>query len=215
MKGNTIYQGDCLEILKGMEDNSVDLCLCDPQYGKKCDKGTHGYGSSDNRKYSDTWDKKPPSKQYFEQIRRVSKNQIIFGGNYFKLPVSNCWIVWDKIGDIKFNNPFADCELAWTSFNSVIKKYTVRQQGFIKDTKDKRYHPTQKPSELFIQILKDYSEPNNLILDPFCGSGTTCVAAEELGRRWIGIDISPVYVDIARKRIQEAKDKYALFEVKK
>jgi site-specific DNA-methyltransferase (adenine-specific) len=195
--------------MRDMPDNSIDLVLTDPPYGKQWSRGKHGYGHSKDAMEaveSVSWDKKTPSKEYFTEVCRIGKNQIIFGGNYFVLNSTNCWLVWDKFGSMKNTTPFSDCELAWTSFNTVVKRYIFRQCGFIKDTKDERFHPTQKPSELFAAILTDYSNPNDLIFDPFCGSGTTCVAAKRLGRRYIGIDISPEYCEIARKRL-EAEEK--------
>ncbi len=195
-----IIHGDCREILPSIPDKSIDLVLTDPPYGKKCSKGTNGYGSAQNRNYTDSWDNKPPEITTLENCLKCSVNQIIFGGNYFVLPISNCWLVWDKKGDIAFNNPFADCELCWTSFNKPIKKYTFKQQGFIKDSKDKVEHPTQKPSELIAVILRDWSKEYELILDPFLGSGTTARAAKDLNRYCIGIEIEEKYCEIAAKR---------------
>jgi len=214
---NTIIQGDCLEVMKQMPDNCVDLVLTDPPYGKKWSRGKHGYGQSKNNMetvHSVSWDGNIPPIEYFTQIQRISKNQIIFGGNYFShyLPASNCWLFWDKKADMNTQNPFADGELAWTSFNKVVKKYTFRQCGFIRDTKDKREHPTQKPSELFSSILKDYSGEDAVIFDPFLGSGTTAIACMNTNRNYIGIEISPEYCEIARKRVQEAKDSMGLFK---
>jgi len=204
----TIYNGDCLEVMKELpsfphlygDKIGIELVLTDPPYGKKCDKGTGGYGNSWNRKYTDDWDK-APDKNVFNEIMRISEHQIIFGGNYFQLPISNHWIIWDKKGDIKFNNPFADCELIWTNFTKSIKKYTFKQQGYIKDSKDSVYHPTQKPSELIRQLVQDYSEEGDTILDPFLGSGTTARACKDLGRKCIGIEISKEYCDIAVRRL--------------
>jgi len=198
---NKIYCGDCLEIMKEIDNKSIDLILTDPPYGKKSDKGTGGFGSSKNRRYADNWDSVIPIADVFNEIFRISRNQIIFGGNYFNLPISNCWLVWDKKGDIAFKNPFADCELIWTSFKKPIKKYLFKQQGFIRDSKDKIYHPTQKPTGLFQRILEDFSNENDIIFDPFIGSGTTAVACKLLDRNFIGIEINPDYVDIANKRL--------------
>ncbi len=215
---DTVICGDCIQVMRGMDDNSVDLVLTDPPYGKKWARGKHGIGelkSKNELLENVAWDDKIPSAEVFSEIMRVSKNQIIFGGNYFTahLPPSNCWLVWDKLGDLKLGKqiPFAHCELAWTSFRRTVKKYTCRSQGFIKDTKDVRVHPTQKPSEIFTQIIEDFTEKGNLILDPFFGSGTTGVAAVRMGRHFIGIEISPDYCTIAEKRIQAERDKYALF----
>jgi len=203
---NKIICGDCLEILKELPDNSVDLVLTDPPYGINADKGVGGFGASKTDKhYKDDWDKQTPDKKYFDEILRVSKNAIIFGGNFFtdKLPVNGHWIVWDKKGDIAFNNPFGDCELAWTNINKKsVKKYTAIQQGFVTEEKD-RYHPTQKPLHLFKKILEDYSEKGQTILDPFLGSGTTVVACKQTNRNYIGIELSQEYVDIANKRLEQ------------
>jgi len=201
---NKVIQGDCIEVMQHIPDKSIDLVLTDPPYGIGADKGVGGYGCSktDNH-YTDDWDNKTPSLDTFNEMLRISKNTIIFGGAFFtdKLPVNGHWIVWDKKGDIEFQNPFGDCELAWTNFDKKsVKKYTVIQQGFI--AKDKaRFHPTQKPVQLFCEILQDYSKEAALILDPFLGSGTTAVACKRLNRRFIGIEISEKYCQIARDRL--------------
>ncbi len=194
--------------MKEIEDKSIDLVLTDPPYGKMWTRGKNGIGvlKDKNEKDKTKWDIKP-TKEYFDEMIRISKNQIIFGGNYFTdyLPPSNCWIVWDKLGELKLGKqiPFAHCELAWTSFNKTVKKYTLRSQGFIKDTKDKRVHPTQKPSELFNWILQDFSKENDLILDPYLGSGTTAVACQNLHRNFIGIELDEKYCEISRQRLRQ------------
>lgn len=211
---NTIICADCLEVLKTLPDKCVDLVLADPPYGVKYARGKNGWGVCDNRpELSDVqWDVKP-TKEYFDEIRRVSVNQIIFGGNYFTdiLPPTKGWIFWDKNGETKNKSVFADGELAWTSFNHVIRKYTLRVMGFINDSHDVREHPTQKPSELFVEILRDNSKEGDTVLDCFLGSGTTAVACYRTHRDFIGIEISPKYCEIARKRLQAEKDKLSLF----
>lgn len=139
---------------------------------------------------------------------RVAKNLIIFGGNYFGhlLPSSNCWIFWDKKGDVTFQNPFADGELIYTTFKKPVKRIVFKQQGFITDSKDKRYHPTQKPTELVQQLIEMFSEPGQLICDPFLGSGTTAVAAVKADRHYIGWEIDPDYFQICCDRLDEAED---------
>jgi site-specific DNA-methyltransferase (adenine-specific) len=211
---NRIICGDCLEIMGDLPDKSIDLILTDPPYQKsKADKRgiTHGYGSSSSKKFSGDWDIRP-SQEVFNEIFRVSKNQIIFGGNYFNLPISNCWLVWDKKGDIKFNNPFADCELIWTSFRSVIKKYTFKQQGFIRDSKDVIVHPTQKPTELITAILADYSKNTDMVCDPFVGSGSTALACINTNRRYIGIEKNPDYCAIAEQRLANIPERLDSYE---
>ena len=207
-----IYNDDCLNILKTMPDKSVDLVLTDPPYGIGADKGVGGFGSSktDNH-YEDNWDIKP-KKEIFDEMLRVGKSVIIFGGNFFTdlLPVNGHWIVWDKTGGIKFENPFSDCELAWTNIDKkMVKKYIVIQQGFIAQERD-RFHPTQKPVDLFRAIIKDYSE-GGIILDPFMGSGTTGVACANLNRNFIGIEISEKYCSIAEERIKAVLNQQKLF----
>ncbi len=200
-----IIVGDCLEVMKDWPEGCVDLVLTDPPYGRRITRKDNQFGSASHKSYratSEKWDDAPPSAETMDQIIIVSDHAIVFGGQYCTLPVGEKWLVWDKVGNISFDNPFSDCELAWTNFRGVIEKYTVIQQGFVRDTKDVRQHPTQKPTELMEQILTRHSNPDDLILDPFCGSGTTCVAAKKLGRRYIGIDISPEYCAIARSRLE-------------
>lgn len=185
----------------------LDLVLTDPPYGKQWARGVNAFSSAKHlaEKYENlSWDKERPNKDCFDLIRNASKDQIIFGGNYFSdlLSASNCWIVWDKKGG-KYHNVLGDCELIWTSFRRVVKMYTFIQQGYITDSKDKRCHPTQKPSELISQILLDFSQPEWSILDPFLGSGTTCYCAKKLGHKCIGIEIEEKYCEIAANRCRQ------------
>ena len=203
-----LYNGDFLELMKNIPDGSVDLVLTDPPYSKKADKGTNGFGSAKNRRYSGGWDSQRPTKEVFDEMLRIAKNAIIFGGNYFCdiLPPSNHWIFWDKKGDIAFQNPFAEGELIYTTVKKPIKRIVFKQQGFITDSKDKRYHPTQKPSELVEMLIKEYSDEGDTILDCFMGSGTTGVACINTNRNFIGIELDKGYFDIAEKRIKEAQN---------
>ena len=159
------------------------------------------------------WDNKIPGIGEFYEMKKISKNQIIFGGNYFTqhLYASPCWIVWDKLNG---SNDFADCELAWTSFPTAVRKYVWRWQGMIQEKKGQykelRVHPNQKPAGLFVAILRGYSAKNELTLDPYLGSGTTAIACERLNRRWIGIEISKEYCDIAVDRIKKETAQFKL-----
>lgn len=201
----TLYNADCLDVMRGMGEGSVDAVITDPPYGIGADKGTDGFGVSSGRRYSQTWDNEPPRKEYFDLIINY-KRVFIFGGNYFtdKLPMSSHWLVWDKVGEIKFNNPFSHCELIWTNCDKrTVKKYTVIQQGFISEEKD-RYHPTQKPIKLVKNIIEDYIGQGDTILDPFMGSGTTGVACLQTDRKFIGVELDPDYFEIACKRIRDA-----------
>lgn len=208
MEVDTIFNQDCLVGLKALPDKSVDLILTDPPYGKKADKGTNGFGAAKNRRYTGGWDSMIPPPELFNEMFRVAKNLIIFGGNYFGhlLPPSKCWIFWDKKGDVAFQNPFADGELIYTTFTKPVKRIVFKQQGFITDSKDKRYHPTQKPTELVQQLIEQFSEPGQLICDPFLGSGTTAVAAVKADRHYIGWEIDPGYFQICCDRLDEVEN---------
>ena len=212
---NKIINMDCLDFLKKCPDNYFSLVLTDPPYGKQYARGKNGWGVCDNRPdiKDVSWDNQTPQKELFDEIIRVSKNQIIFGGNYFtdKLPVSNCWICWDKIGNNINKSVFADCELAWTSYNKVCRKFVSVSMGFIKDDKSERIHPTQKPTDLFEKILQNYSQENDLVLDCFSGSGTTAIACHNLKRRFICIEKDFDYWKASVERLEEHQRQLSLF----
>jgi len=204
---NKIYCMDCLDGLKLIPDNSIDLVLTDPPYGIKRDKGFGGFGGFGKpiarRRYEeDEWDSTRPKKEYFDELLRVSKQAIIFGGNFFTdyLPVGTHWIVWDKLNTMP---TFGDCELIWTnSSRKSVKKITVQWNGLL-GKEGERYHPTQKPLELIKILINNYSKEGDTVLDPFMGSGTTAVACKQLRRNFIGFELSQKYVDIANKRLSQ------------
>lgn len=213
---NKIYNADCLELMKQLPDKCIDLVLTDPPYGINCDGGTYGLGVAPKKMTKKKWDTGIPTEEYWNEIFRISKNQIIFGGNYFTqfLFPTKAWIVWDKIGDYKLENNFSQCELVWTSFKSVTKKYTFVQQGFINDDKKEnkfREHPTQKPLKLFEMILRDYSKEGELILDCFSGSGTTAIACHNLNRNFICIEKDYDYWKASVERLENAQAQQKLF----
>lgn len=206
---NKIILGDCMDYLKNIPDKSIDLVLTDPPYGISASNGVGGFGSSPQtaRKYKGDWDNKTPDKEVFDELLRVGKKVIIFGGNYFtdKLPVNGHWIVWDKVGEINFQNPFSDCELAYTNIDKkIVKKYIIKQQGFINDGDD-IIHPTQKPYRLITNIINDYSNENDLILDAFSGSGTICCSAKDNNRRFIGFEINEEFYKKSLERLNGIK----------
>lgn len=206
---NKIIFGDCMRYLKNIPDKSIDLVLTDPPYGINASNGVGGFGNSPNkaRKYKGNWDNETPKKEVFDELLRIGKKVIIFGGNYFtdKLPVNGHWLVWDKVGEVNFQNPFSDCELIWTNIDKkVVKKYIVKQQGFINDGDD-IFHPTQKPYRLITNIINDYSEKNDLILDAFSGSGTICCSAKDNSRRFIGFEINKEFYEKSINRLNGIK----------
>ena len=217
----SIINADCMDILRELPDKSVDLVLTDPPYGIGADKmlakksgRTDGKAKAKCTFFENKgWDKSIPPRSVFDEIFRVSKNQIIFGGNYFAeyLPNSPCWLVWDKLNG---TTDFADAELAYTGFESPVRIYQFLWNGMLQQNmkkKEKRIHPTQKPVDLFGKILRDYSEDGALILDPFSGSGTTALAARILKRRFICIEKDEEYWRASVERLEEAKRQGELF----
>ncbi len=214
--GNVVlYLADCLTVLPDLKIENVDTVITDPPYGIGQANGTDGFGLRSGRHYEGQWDNETPTQECFDLMLALGRLHLFFGGNYFtdKLPVGRHWIVWDKVGEMKFQNPFSDCELIWTDADKkTVKKYIVIQQGFVAKEKE-RFHPTQKPVSLLSSIIDDYTDPNDTILDCYMGSGTTGVAAVKLGRKFIGVEKDPKYFAIATKRIEQALAQPALLQV--
>ena len=215
---NTIINDDCLNIMKTLPDKCIDLILTDPPYGIKESNGknkTRGCLAKSKDYGCKDWDNNIPAKEYFDEMFRISKKLIIFGGNYFAeyLKNSSCWIVWNKNNG---NNDFADCELAYTNFDSAVRKYEYKWQGMLQQNmknKDIRIHPTQKPLGLFEKILLDYSKENDLIMDCFSGSGTTAVACYKTNRRFICIEKDKEYYDLSIDRLETEKSQITFMDL--
>ena len=199
------YNMDCMEGMKEFPDKYFDLAIVDPPYGIKADKGTNGFGHAQARHYTSEWDSAIPNQDYFIELERVSVNQIIWGGQYMTKHIkpSTKWLVWDKVGDGKFQNPYSKCELAWTSFNGVVDKFVCYQMGFVSDDKAKRIHPTQKPVALYKWILSNYAKEGDKILDTHVGSASSLIACRDMGFDYVGFEIDKEYYDMACKRIEE------------
>jgi DNA modification methylase len=202
--GITLYLGDCREILPQL-DVKVDL-LTDPPYGIGEAAGknkSRGLLAVSKDFGIDNWDDKPVSQDLIDSLISYSEKAIIFGGNYYKVPPSSCWLIWDKDNGA---TDFADCEMAWTNLTIAVRRLKWRWQGMLQEdmaNKEFRYHPTQKPLAVMkwcLSFLKD----NNAILDPFLGSGTTALAAKILGRKCIGIKIEEKYCKIAVERLRQS-----------
>jgi DNA modification methylase len=203
-----LYRGDCLEVLPTL--GKVDAVITDPPYGIGIGKSATVGGSNKAvaKEYGKAdWDNEPAAKEIIELCLSISKWQAIFGGNYFHLPPSPCWLVWDKLN----TGNFADCELAWTNWPTAVRKIQWRWNGMIRQGNEERFHPTQKPLEVMKWTI-DLCPKAETVLDPFMGSGTTGVAAIQLGRKFIGIEREPKYFDIACKRIEQAYAQGKLFE---
>lgn len=207
---NIAYNMDCMEGMKQFPDKYFDLAVVDPPYGIG-ESGSKNHtrsklAKSKNYKAFSGNDKEPPDSAYFNELFRVSKSQIIWGANHFisKIPFdSSCWIVWDKMNG---ENDFADCELAWTSFNSAVRKFEFRWAGMLQQNmKDKefRIHPTQKPVSLYQWIFKKYAKPGFKILDTHLGSGSSRIAAYDAGLDFVGYEIDKDYFDKQEQRFQK------------
>ena len=212
----TLYLGDCLEVMADLDH--VDAVVTDPPYGIGADihmvkaAGTqYGNAAAQKKDYGESdWDKQPASPEQIARMRALGKEHIIFGGNYFNLPPTSCWLVWNKKNGV---NNFADCELAWSNLKKAVRLLEYRWAGMLQEdmgNKEFRYHPTQKPIAVMEWCL-DHVPNAETILDPFMGSGTTGVACANLGRKFIGIEIEPKYFDIACKRIEQAQAQGKLF----
>ena len=212
---SVVYNEDCIDGLKRFSDNYFDLAIVDPPYGINASKGT--WGSSNKGKVTNygkkDWDKQTPEQNYFLELRRVSKNQIVWGANHFisKLPFdSSCWLVWDKDN----SGNFADCELAWTSFDTAVRKFMWRWNGMLQQNmknKEERIHPTQKPVALYEWILQNYASEGDLILDTHVGSGSIRIACDKGGFNFTGFEIDKDYWEAQEKRFSDYKRQLRLF----
>ena len=198
---NQIFNENCLETMSRMADNSVDLILTDPPYGigDKFKGGENSKMSNFNEIVNKGWDE-VPSKEIFNEIFRVSKHQIIWGGNYFDLPPTRGFIIWDKKVSEDFS--LAMAEYAWTSFDTLAKIYRLPSE------KTNRLHPTQKPQNVIdfcLNFALDRDDTIKTIYDPFSGSGTTLVSASSRGLDYIGSELDKDYYEIIIKRLSKVQ----------
>ena len=214
-----ITNEDNMELMTRYEDNHFDLAIVDPPYGSDNIVGGYtsgkGGGISKQKKYNNAlWKQCAPEIEYFSELKRVSKNQIIWGANHFisKIPFdSSCWIVWDKLNG---NNSFADCELAYTSFETAVRKYKFKWQGMIQgDMKNKeiRIHPTQKPVKLYEWLLMNYAKEGDKILDTHLGSGSIAIACHNLKYDLTACELDKEYYESAMKRLKQHQQQLTMF----
>lgn len=212
----TFENRDCMDAMREFPDKYFDLAVVDPPYGinvfRVDNTSRSKLANSKGYKAYAGNDLSAPSKEYFKELKRISKNQIVFGANHFIDNVCNgwahgasspCWIVWDKENG---QNDFADCELALTSFPTATRIFRFRWQGMLQgDMKNKevRIHPTQKPVALYKWILRNYAKPGDKILDTHVGSGSSLIACYDLGFDVWGYEIDKEYYSLAKKRIDE------------
>ena len=215
---------DNMDLMARYPDNHFDLAIVDPPYGI-------GESSNDNKGRSKlakskdygkkVWDTSAPCEKYFTELKRVSKNQIIWGANHFIQAVphanSSCWVVWDKENG---KNDFADCELAYCSFRTAVRKITLRWHGMLQHNMKKkqvRIHPTEKPYALYQWLLTNYAKPGDKILDTHIGSGSIAIALdsvnkiEKMNLTLTGCELDPEYYEKAMERIKDKTSWQALF----
>ena len=197
---------DCMEGMGQFPNNYFDLAIVDPPYGININMNM-GRKKGQPKKHDDKkWDGSTPDIKYFDELRRVSKHQIIWGGNYFNLPSVRGWIFWDK--NVPNGVSFSDGELAWTNFDRVLKKIDVPYSGFIGS--EGKIHPTQKPVLLYRWILKEYGQAVWKILDTHVGSGSSLIACEREGFDYVGFEIDPDYYKSAKERIERERQQLTL-----
>jgi DNA modification methylase len=198
----TLYQGDCIEYMRGMAAGSVDCVVTDPPYGtNNMRAGGRGINGWRDFRNNTNWDKERPRKEYFDSILLAGKTVIIWGGNYFTdyLPPSMCWLVWDK-GQRSFS--LADGEMAWTNQEKAMRIFSYPRARMLSEN---GLHPTQKPIALMRWCIELFTFPGDTVFDPFMGSGATGVACVQLGRSFVGCEISEDYYNIAKRRIEQAQ----------
>ena len=212
-----VYNINCMEYMKTLPDKYFDLVIADPPYGIKEDgKKNHTRGClAKSQEYTPKdWDKEAMPKEFFDELIRVSKNQIIWGANHFisRIPYdSSCWIVWDKDNGA---TDFADCELAWTSFKTAVRKFKFKWQGMLQENmahKEKRIHPTQKPVDLYGWLLLNYAHRGGVIFDPMMGSQSSRIAAHQLGFDYVGCELDKEYFDKGCERFNKETQQMTFF----
>lgn len=225
---NKVYNCDCIDLMRAMKQQGIvaDWLIADPPYGinightgfyKAVPTKKHGAAKAMQRNYVGLaeWDNARLPKEYFDLMFEVSKEQIIFGGNYYTdiLPQTKSWIVWDKrCGTTR--NKFADCELAWCS-TGVARVFRYMYNGMLQDDmkhKEERWHPTQKPTQIIAMLLNYYTKENDLVLDPFMGSFTTAIACYKTGRKYIGAEINKDFYEKGQARLLDEQRQISMFD---
>lgn len=195
---------DCMEYMRGLPDKAFELAIVDPPYGIGESGGAQRTrGSKRTNGVKKEWDNSRPNESYFIELQRISRDQIVWGGNYFAdlLPASRCWLYWQK----DMGGDFADGELAWTSFDKVLKQFRQRSETF------HRIHPTQKPVKLYQWLLSNYAKEGDRILDTHLGSGSSAIAAHYAGFDFVGCELDEDYFKAASDRFDAETKQEALF----
>ena len=204
IKNCTLYNMDCMEYMKSLPDNAFDLAIVDPPYGIDVTSMNMGGRKTIKPDKTKSWDNAIPNQDYFDELNRVSKNQIIWGGNYFPLPPTRCWLMWDK-GESMYGRDFAEAEMAWTNFDKVVRLYKQNPNQL------DRIHPTQKPIKLYEWLLTNYAKQGDKILDTHLGSGSHAIACNNLGFELVGLELDSDYFKASCERIAKEAQQERLF----
>lgn len=205
LDGVSLYCGDCMDLLKQTPDKHYDLCIVDPPYGIDINKS--GRLTKEKGRTYKSWDTKIPDKKYFEELFRISKNQIIWGGNYFLLPQTRCFLIWDKVQPEGVS--FSMCEYAWTSFDESAKifRYSVQKHT----AKENKIHPTQKPVQLYKWLLQKYAKEGYKILDTHFGSLSIGIACHDLHFELTASELDKEYYELGKNRLMWHQKQLNLF----
>ncbi len=216
-----LLNADCMDVMKTFSDKQFDLAIVDPPYGLDANSHRENERRSNcaksKRYHNAVWEQSKPTKEYFLELKRISINQIIWGANHFISQVpfdSSCWIVWDKLNG---DNDFADCELAYTSFGTSVRKFSFRWQGMLQGNmkdKEQRIHPTQKPVKLYTWLLQNYVDcglPIPNILDTHAGSLSIGIACHRMGFNLLAIEKDKDYYEASIKRFKQVTAQTRIF----
>lgn len=213
-----LINGDCMDGMRRYPDNYFELAIVDPPYGikepafRRNDKNSLSKKACKTKEYNTAvYEQKAPDEMYFNELFRISKSQIVWGGNYFGLRGSRCWIVWDKV---TMDSQWADAELAWTSFKTSVRMFKFAWNGMIQgDMKNKevRIHPTQKPVKLYEWLLTNYAKPGDKILDTHGGSMSSAIACHNMGHDLVLFELDKDYFEAGQARLIEHQKQQSLF----
>ena len=206
-----VFNEDCVSVMKRYPDKFFDLAVVDPPYGINVNMNAGRKKDTKSKKRSiKNWDTNIPKSEYWVELFRVSKNQIVWGGNYMTefLPISKGWIFWDKC--VASDCSFADGELAWSSLNISLKKVVIPYSGFIV-MEGEKFHPTTKPIKLYDWIYKNFTKNGDIILDTHLGSGSSRISANKAGLSFVGCEIDEEYFDKQNERFKNFVSQLRLF----
>ena len=222
MPESIVFNEDCMDVMARYPDKYFDIAIVDPPYGIGAGKKSFQSGTRKSYNHTDKdWDASTPTDEYWNELFRVSKNQIVWGANYYadKLPISRGWVYWHKM---VLTDNYSQGELAWTSFDCVMKfveyKYQGNYLGFRNSittqssTKEEtRIHPTQKPIALYEWLIKEFANEGDLILDTHLGSGSSRIAAHKAGLSFVGCELDKEYFDAQEKRFKDYVSQLTIF----